>query len=423
MTNSNNENPYAGFFKKDGAAEEPAPEMQASEELLTADRGAPEIKVERDKGVNKNLIIAGGLVVVALIIVVGIVLTLINRLSGDEEENITPVENAALSKLEAESLSNIRARMEADKRREEEAQRLERERLAALARERAEREAQESAKNPPAEPAPPPAPALGNLSAQPSEKPLSQRDPEELTTEELAQLRKGRGDVLGYASQVQKKDSGQSTLERPNALGNMLITERHADGYAMLRKSRKYLLMRGSNIPCTIIPRVITNYFSQPTCIVNEDIYSPEGIVLVDRGSKVIGEQRTTLKRGSKRVFIAWADIETPEGVSIKIDSMAADALGGAGVDAWIDNHWVDRFGAAIMLSFLDDFFEIIANEASKGGNQQNWENSTDNASSMAQIALEDSINIEPTGYIMPAKQVNIIVARDIDFTSIYGVK
>jgi len=421
-------NPYANFFNnQEGNPEE---EVRPSEEMQMVDRGEPTITVERERGINKNTVIAGGVVVFTLLIVGLILFTLFNRISGGKQEDLPAVQNTALEKQETESLANIRARIEADKRRKEEAAQLERERLAALARERVEREARKR----PAEPAASASsakPPLGNLdrtaststSAGRAEKPPIQRKNEEPSAEELARLRKGRGDVLGYQPQTQNQDSGQSTLERPNSLGNILITERHADGYASLRKSRQYLLMRGTNIPCTILPRVITNYFSQPTCIVNEDVYSPEGVVLIDRGSKVIGEQRTALRNGSKRVFIAWADIETNEGVSIKVDSMAADALGGAGVDAWIDKHWAERFGSAILLSFMDDLFEIIANEARRGGNPQNWENSTNNASSMSQIALEDSIKIQPTGYIMPAKQVNIIVARDIDFTNIYHVK
>lgn len=417
MSNNDKDNPYSNFFNKDNgdqAANTPSP----SEELQTVDRGAPTIKVEQDAGINKNFIIAGVMIVFTLCVVGGILFALVNRLSNADDEALPVVANTALDKEEHESLGNIKARLEAEKRKAQEEAQLERERLAALARERAARE-QPPKVEPVAAPAQPP---LGKLNAStPQEKPLSQRKPEELTSAELAQLRKGRGEVLGYEPQNEKSESGQSKLDRPNSLGNLLITERHADGYATLRKSRKYLLLHGTNIPCTILPRIITNYFSQPTCIVNEDIYSPDGVVLVDRGSKVIGEQRTTLKKGSTRVFIAWADIETPEGVSIKIDSMAADALGGAGVDAWIDNHWVERFGSAILLSFMDDLFEVIANKSAQS--EQSFENSTDNASSMSQVALEDSINIEPTGYIMPAKQVMIIVARDIDFTNIYEVR
>ena len=41
----------------------------------------------------------------------------------------------------------------------------------------------------------------------------------------------------------------------------------------------------------------------------------------------------------------------------------------------------------------------------------------------MAEIALENSINIQPTGYALQGQLVNILVARDIDFSSIYSVR
>lgn len=425
---SNNQTPYDDFFAESKENDQETP--KASEELEQVDRGAPEIKVERKGGVNKNMVIAGVVVAIALLVVVVFITALVKRLGGGGEEEVVAVENLTLQRGETQTLSNLQNKIAAEDAKREELARLERERLAREARERAERERLANQKGKPVLPTPAPkpepvaaapqAPALGPKHAAPV--PLSQKKPDELTPEEAAILRKRAGEVLAWDSgPAAQRDSGQSTLNRPNDLGNMLITERHANGVAMVRHSRKFLLMRGSNIPCTIIPRVITNYLSQPTCVVNEDVYSPEGIVLIDRGSKVFGEQRIAMQQGVKRVFIAWADIETPEGVSIKIDSMAADALGGSGIDAWIDNHYKERFGAAIFLSFMDDLFEIIAAEAGK--NEYNFENSTDNASSMAQIALESSINIKPTGYIMPARQTNIIVARDVDFTDIYKTR
>lgn len=417
---SNEKSPYDSFYKND-STDGSSDDAPTSPGLAETDRGAPTLKVEQDTPFNKNIVIAGVMIIFTLLGVFGFMALLFNRMSSGDSETAPVVANAALDKQETESLANIKARMETARLKEEAAAKLERERLAALAKQRLEAKKSEVKEKEAAAAAAAPPPPMGNLKSSSSEKPLSQRKPAELTEAELAHLRKGQGDVLGYTPQAKQVESGQSELKRPSSLGNMLITERHANGLAYLRKSRQYLLLRGTNIPCTILPRVITNYFSQPTCIVNEDIYSPDGVVLIDRGSKVLGEQRTALKKGDTRVFVAWADIETPEGVSIKVDSMAADALGGAGVDAWIDNHWVERFGSAILLSFMDDLFETIAN--SQSNTEQSTDNSTNNASSMSQIALEDSINIKPTGYIMPAKQVTIIVARDIDFTSIYETR
>ena len=38
----------------------------------------------------------------------------------------------------------------------------------------------------------------------------------------------------------------------------------------------------------------------------------------------------------------------------------------------------------------------------------------------MATEALKNSINIPPTGYINQGSRINIIVARDVDFGSVY---
>lgn len=426
---SNNENnPYDNFFKKSGADEV----AEASEELAKNDRGQPELKIEKSYSLkdNKNMIAVIGVVIFTLIIVAILIVKLTSRINSDDLTKDV-VFDESLAKVQFEDITKIQGQMNAEQSKKEAAAKLARERLQREAKEKAEREAAEKARqelaagNGATNPPPVTENKLGRFGGS-NETPARMAEartkkPKDLTPEEAAMLRKSSGGVLGYEPARPESSAASNDLDRPSTLGNMLITERHKNGTAFLRASREYLLMRGTNIPCTLLPRVVTNYVSQPTCMVNEDVYSPEGIVLVERGSKVIGEQRTAMKAGVSKVFIAWADIETPEGVSIKIDSMGADQLGGSGVDAWIDHHYMQRFGGAILLSFIDDLAEIASSKITKA--EYNFEQSTDNASSMAQIVLENTINIEPTGYIMPASQINIIVARDVDFTHIYKVR
>ena len=207
------------------------------------------------------------------------------------------------------------------------------------------------------------------------------------------------------------------------SIGGMLATETYPDGIAQQRQDLKFLLIHGTTIPCTLIQRIVTNYPGQTSCLINRDVYSADGsVVLVSRGSKVDGERKVSMKNGIAKVFVAWGSIETPDGVRVRIDSLAADQLGSAGLDAWIDNHYPERFGGAILLSFLDDVFQAIADSASNNDGPQ-FDSSTDNTQDMASIALENSINIPPTGYVNHASETNIIVARDIDFRHIYGVQ
>ncbi|MDI5530844.1 conjugal transfer protein TrbI, partial [Salmonella enterica subsp. enterica serovar Cerro] len=56
-------------------------------------------------------------------------------------------------------------------------------------------------------------------------------------------------------------------------------------------------------------------------------------------------------------------------------------------------------------------------------GNGYTVENSEQNAEDMASKALENSINIPPTGYVLPGTVITVIVAQDIDFSSVYKTR
>lgn len=206
------------------------------------------------------------------------------------------------------------------------------------------------------------------------------------------------------------------------SIGGMLQTERYPNGTVQQRSSVKYLLARGTTIPCTMRERVVTNYPGGVMCIINRDVYSADGsVLLMGKGSTVNGERKVAMAAGVAKVFVAWGDVETTDHAHVQFDSLAADALGGAGLDAWIDRHLLERFGGAVLLSFADDAFKALGNSTSNS--EVSFDSSTNNATDMASIALENSINIPNTGYVKQAAETNILVARDVDFTSVYGVQ
>lgn len=225
----------------------------------------------------------------------------------------------------------------------------------------------------------------------------------------------GSGGSLGLGG-------GGSSGSQSNSIGGMLQTEEYPNGTVRQRRSVKYLLSRGTTIPCTIRERIVTNYPGGVMCIINRDVYSADGSVLLMRqGSTVNGERKVAITAGVAKVFIAWRDVETTDHQTVRFDSLAADSLGGAGVDAWLDRHLLERFGGAVALSAADDLFKALGNSTSNS--DVSFDSSTNNAQDMASIALENSINIPNTGYVKQAAETNILVARDVDFTSVYGVE
>jgi type IV secretion system protein VirB10 len=141
----------------------------------------------------------------------------------------------------------------------------------------------------------------------------------------------------------------------------------------------------------------------------------------MEKGTQVVGEYRGGLQRGQKRLFVLWNRAKTPKGVIVTLASPAADALGRAGVDGYIDTHWWERFGSALLLSIVGDVTSYA------GGRLQDSDvdaqNTTGAGQQAAAIAVEQSISIPPTLNKRQGDLVSIFVARDLDFSGVYRLR
>ena len=219
----------------------------------------------------------------------------------------------------------------------------------------------------------------------------------------------------------------QSDDSNPASSGNRFAAQLNptqtAGVRAMRRANSDYLLAKGTNIPCTLQTRIVTTQAGFTRCIVNKDVYSANGkVLLVERGSKITGEQTAALLQGQARVFVLWNEVETPYGVRINLASPSAGQLGEAGIGANVKYHFWQRFGGAIMISLIGDLGNYASNRRNNDGNGQtfNFDNTSQSAQDMATEALKNSINIPPTGYVNQGSFINIIVARDVDFGGVY---
>lgn len=200
-----------------------------------------------------------------------------------------------------------------------------------------------------------------------------------------------------------------------------------ANGKASQRGDKSMLLVRGTTIPCTLITRIDSTYQGFATCQLTKDVYSANGaVLLMERGSKVFGEQNIQMTQGKARVSILWSRVETPKGVSVSLDSPATGQLGEMGIDARVNNHYWKRFSGAIMLSVIQDGFAVARSHLEKqneNGNNTTVTNTTNTAESMSEEVLKNTINIPPTATVNQGTVINIMVNRDVDFSGIYELK
>ena len=147
-------------------------------------------------------------------------------------------------------------------------------------------------------------------------------------------------------------------------LGLMLTSTRTDSQSASLLENRNYLLAKGSFIDCVLQTKLDSTVPGMTSCVVTRNIYSDNGKVLfIERGSTVSGEYQSNLHQGQSRMFVLWSRVKTPSGVVINLDSPGTDSLGSSGLPGYVDNHFWQRFGGALMLSLVQDAASAGAND------------------------------------------------------------
>ena len=186
--------------------------------------------------------------------------------------------------------------------------------------------------------------------------------------------------------------------------------------------NRNFVVTQGTSIPCVLETAMSSDVAGFVSCVVLRDVMSDSGnVVLMEKGTQVVGEYRGNVRRGSKRMFVLWTRAKTPTGVIVALASPATDALGRAGFDGDIDTHFWERFGSALLLSIVSDASSIGRQQLQDSSIQIN--NTTGATNTAAGIAVEQSINIPPTLNKNQGELVNIFVARDLDFSSVYQLQ
>lgn len=277
---------------------------------------------------------------------------------------------------------------------------------------------------------PPPPPSANNAVVLPAETESqgdSGRGKNKIPTPAERRL---QGDVLVAQNFISAPEKKEVDLNQPADKRHVKASENDflkgasfADGSAGIIRDREYLLSAGTSMPCVLKTKIVTSYPAVVMCQLTKNVYSDDGkTILLRAGALLQGEQTRVMQQGVARVFVNWSTAKDGN-VRVRIDALGADGLGASGLPAWIDNHFWQRFGGAIMLSFIDDALAAAASHVSKENSSVTVDNTRNTAGNMAELALENSINIPPTAYINQGEMLTVIVPRNIDFSTVYKVE
>jgi type IV secretion system protein VirB10 len=195
-----------------------------------------------------------------------------------------------------------------------------------------------------------------------------------------------------------------------------------ASARARVLPTRRFLLAKGAFIDCTLETAIDSTLPGMTTCITATDTFSSDGtVVLLERGTKLIGETRGQVQQGVARVFVLWTEARTPTGIVVPLDSPGTDELGRSGLAGEVNRHFWDRFGAAILISTLDGAVQAAVQSASRSGGPVIYNPSS--SASVVTDVLRSSVNIPPTITKSNGDRIQVFVARDLDFRPVYELR
>jgi type IV secretion system protein VirB10 len=281
-------------------------------------------------------------------------------------------------------------------------------------------------------PPPDPAPQAAALLAAPLEIPLQTAPaavaygaPPVKTPAQLTLERQLSGAVFSQSSLPLAPAAGTmppASTQEPGELSALLRPSVTTAVRAQVLPTQRLLLPKGAFLDCTLETAIDSTLPGMTTCVMATDTFGVDGqVVLLERGTKLVGETRGQVQQGSARVFVLWNEARTPTGVIVPLASPGADELGRAGLPGSVDRHFWERFGAAILVSVIDGGIQPAV-QSSRGNSGAVIVNPSPTQDVMTEV-LRGTINIPPTVVKHQGDRIQVLVARDLDFRSVYELK
>jgi type IV secretion system protein VirB10 len=286
---------------------------------------------------------------------------------------------------------------------------------------------------------PPNARTLAEIPLGPSATSAVTGMPPVKTPEELAMERELSGAVfsshggvppagaasMGDAPSVPANAAGSGFLEGGSNAGSgdmaaLLRPTATAAVRAQLLPAQRLLLPKGAFLDCTLETAIDSTLPGMTTCVTATDTFGVDGkVVLLERGTKLIGETRGQVQQGAARIFVLWTEARTPAGVVLPLDSPGADELGRSGLPGEVNRHFWQRFGAALLVSVIDGAVQAATQSSGAGVVVVN---PAPSQGVLTEI-LKDTISIPPTVVKRNGDRIQVLVARDVDFRSVYELR
>lgn len=244
----------------------------------------------------------------------------------------------------------------------------------------------------------------------------------------------------GGAAPVVGKDPGAAVVQEvaaPSRRETMLASATAADPMAPVNEPKparivlesaealEQQILQGKTIPAVLETPIHTDLPGSVRAMVDEDVYGESGrVVVIPRMSRLVGEYRRDVRHSQSRVLVVWQRAILPDGRSLLLMSPGTDGLGRAGMAGEVDTHFLDRFGAAFLVSMIGVAAEDAARQNISTGNgglviwgTESRSKAMEGLNSTVESMLKSQADMPPTIEIVQGSRVRVFVARDLDLS------
>lgn len=177
-------------------------------------------------------------------------------------------------------------------------------------------------------------------------------------------------------------------------------------------------IVQGTTIEATLETAIDTDLPGLIRAVTTYPVWSYDGEnILLPAGSRLIGQYSSDIKLLQSRALIAWSRAITPEGVSVNLGSVGADAFGRSGQTGEVDSHFGAKFGTAALISLLGAApVAVTGNASTKTVGGELASDIGDDLRGATSLVLQDYLRVPPTIRIDQGTVMTVFVNRDLTF-------
>jgi type IV secretion system protein VirB10 len=183
--------------------------------------------------------------------------------------------------------------------------------------------------------------------------------------------------------------------------------------------SRARVIPAGTILNAILLTAIATSQPGDTVAHLTNDVFAPDGTVLLPRGARLVGSYLNRVTLGENRIAVAW-DRLLVEGRSFTVPGLPSTSPdGAAGLPGQVNNHTGLVFGRAALLSLIGSAAQLGQPRQSRIGatlsDRELVAGSVSNQLSQAAAEqLNRAANITPTIFVPAGSRLTVLIPYDL---------